>query len=977
MFFELQLSAAVFGRIVRNRLRAMDLCFDREVPNLGHPDQLMAIDQIVIGDATEVQRELSVEYRDEYDAAGNHLFFAGFDPASTQLVGFISSTGNMYDDHVPYLQVKQEVHVMLVPVAGLTASGPNPSLARDVRIDLVYNVHSSCANRTQGGGPVTLSYKLAYVDFSASAPSAIERELISAFVAGIELPPSTVDLGAMTRILGRPIGAVNCGIACDPHGTRVALRADFLPFDRNVRASVNPDFFILGPDDLLVDPESDRVPNQKDWATLIDANVLISQAVPGVRDALHDRPKTKVLAEPSGRWDAANVALQVAAHIRLLGACPGFVDDINLDVRVHLDSRFSVPLGTHDLKVGHYLSRQFTNKAQRNGCAITGALLYPIFGAYLVADKTIGLSDYLEGIALGPLFDYIQLLGVIDKKKLEKDISSHLGSTCSKVNDWEYQCVSTPILRTEFVPRQLSRLSLERASGVPKGLVLSGSITGLNEYTLGPINSIQSSQFAWTVTGGCNRNRDGGGSFRAANTAGIYIDNSVQPVNTLYAHIFAVRILADPLNVFAVTEVTDVSVTIEATVTDAYAAAPYDCIIRLVTNRGVRNINLGQAHARTADEDTDIEEQLRQWQKLCRTITRTTLPLDELFKVPHCRPAPVELFGTDRWLLFRSLDFTGLPPNAELLLRNTATTLPEASATASMDGTASLRILTELPAPVIRTSLCLDLRNGPHAKSSSVDRQQILYAHRSDIAVSAGPRRLQLIGSPTGGQQLEFVAGATLHTWDLSTPQLPTQLDQSPSTAEFESDEQHPAIHREAQHDNESPSTRSASTLSTNFTVEGAMPQRSQTRPVPECPAFLDNLFVEHLPELSVVRIYEAVMTGNWNGAFCLQYQRARHRRPNEPNALPDSGARLRPTPRSRSGSASASAMAAAVGIAANNEGAARECSWNYRPYRQYLSGKWHLQGCRNASTTAPIARGNRMSPYNGNAVDWQLIQCA
>ena len=28
-------------------------------------------------------------------------------------------------------------------------------------------------------------------------------------------------------------------------------------------------------------------------------------------------------------------------------------------------------------------------------------------------------------------------------------------------------------------------------------------------------------------------------------------------------------------------------------------------------------------------------------------------------------------------------------------------------------------------------------------------------------------------------------------------------------------------------------------------------------------------------------------------------------------------------------------------------------------------------------STTAPIAKGNRMPPYNGNAVTWQLIQLA
>jgi len=38
-------------------------------------------------------------------------------------------------------------------------------------------------------------------------------------------------------------------------------------------------------------------------------------------------------------------------------------------------------------------------------------------------------------------------------------------------------------------------------------------------------------------------------------------------------------------------------------------------------------------------------------------------------------------------------------------------------------------------------------------------------------------------------------------------------------------------------------------------------------------------------------------------------------------------------------------------------------------------SGVWKVIG--NPSTTAPIAKGNRMPPYAGKAVTWQLIQYA
>jgi hypothetical protein len=38
-------------------------------------------------------------------------------------------------------------------------------------------------------------------------------------------------------------------------------------------------------------------------------------------------------------------------------------------------------------------------------------------------------------------------------------------------------------------------------------------------------------------------------------------------------------------------------------------------------------------------------------------------------------------------------------------------------------------------------------------------------------------------------------------------------------------------------------------------------------------------------------------------------------------------------------------------------------------------SGIWKVVGY--PTTTAPIAKGNRMPPYNGSAVTWELIQYA
>ena len=38
-------------------------------------------------------------------------------------------------------------------------------------------------------------------------------------------------------------------------------------------------------------------------------------------------------------------------------------------------------------------------------------------------------------------------------------------------------------------------------------------------------------------------------------------------------------------------------------------------------------------------------------------------------------------------------------------------------------------------------------------------------------------------------------------------------------------------------------------------------------------------------------------------------------------------------------------------------------------------SGVWQVVGT--ITTTAPIAKGNRMPPYSGQAVNWKLIQYA
>src|SRR6185503_3932036 len=138
------------------------------------------------------------------------------------------------------------------------------------------------------------------------------------------------------------------------------------------------------------------------------------------------------------------------AGITLVGACPSFVDDINMDVALDIGAHFSVPTADH--LVSHYqLDSALTNNDQVFGCALTGALLYPFAGAALFADKKLSLIDYIGGIAFGPFLTFGQLVGVINAQKLEDDISESLGDTCHKINDSEYECTSAVNLVIQLV----------------------------------------------------------------------------------------------------------------------------------------------------------------------------------------------------------------------------------------------------------------------------------------------------------------------------------------------------------------------------------------------------------------------------------------------------------------------------------------------------------------------------------------------
>jgi hypothetical protein len=747
MYFELQMSGAVFTRVVRNRLRAINLGIDLSLPD---PGGLLVVDQIVITNTTTLQREQTVDYSTGVPVITN---------SATQVVWTFSPT-NLTNFTVPYVQVKQEVKVLLVRASDLEKNGPAPTPpARTLTILPVFNVSLTAANQTQGGGPITLSYALAYVDFGVAglALDDAQRAQIAQVVGGVKIDPAVVDLSAIAKLLDRQISAINAGIACDPAGTRVALRADFDVYASPI--AIDKAFFEAGPADLLAG---------KDWAMLMDANVLAQGAEVRIKEALEKRANLRIRSNPEANWDAGETTLRTTAAIRLIDACPNFLDDTDMDVRIDLGTHFSVPTPDH-LVTHHQLDGQKTNPAQVFGCALTGALLYPFAGAVLFDKNKIDLLDYCGGIAFGPFFSFGQLVGVINAQKLEDDISDSLGDSCHKINDSEYECTSVANMVIQLVPTLNSRFVLDWARGVPEGLVVSGPVANLGELSAGSIGDIGQRPFEWQILGSCTGN--GKNNFRIGNEA------KVVAAYTPPAKVIKARLLSAP-NSYALT-VNDNELTV--TPSDPPAAQP--CQIRLITNRGVRTLTIPPAKPLTDAQRDALKTSLLgagltcfYWEKQFTTIEKVLWGVDPSFHV-------IDDGAIRQWqILLKELN-----PASTLTVR-TPDGATVATGRPSLSGSLRLSLMfADRGGP---PELNLELRRPDQSGHSPVEVsvQQALYTRRASVPIRGELRRLEFKGS-LRKPQLTVMSDREKLRWDVSAPLFPQLLE---ATARHQPDNTNP-----------------------------------------------------------------------------------------------------------------------------------------------------------------------------------------
>lgn len=578
MYVEFQLSSAAFTRIVRNRFKAVPLCVDRELT--GPNGEQLVIDRVAVGENTWIQREQAIDLVNGLPVSRD---------IATQILWVLSPHG--YPSWtVPFLQVKQEITITLVTSADLDANGRNPSPpARTLSIYPVYNVALTPANQTQGGGPVTLSYTLAHIDFGVLylTLSDQQRADLTAQLATMKLPPTTLDLSPLSAVLKRPVSAINAGIACDPAGTRVALRIDFEIYQTNPH--VGPELFVAGPADLL---------NGRDWAMLVDADLIVGDATTRMKAALESAPKVRLDSGPTVTWQPTTPGLAIAADVELVDACPFFIDDIDMDAHVEVGVSLSVP-APNDLRTHFHIEGSPSNPLEEIACAVTGALLWPFIGPVMLKDEELGagIGYYLGGMLLLPIVRFFAIIFAIETKSLSADLSSKLGDSCHKIDDENYECDEMLDIRLALGGPRRARLVAEQVSGRSEGLVLSGTIDGFGDPPAGSV-SVTTDPFRWQIVGRCRGN--GGNNFRVANQATIAV-NAVPP-----AVFCGARLLPGSVGSYTLTTAND-TVTITPTFTPGTVIDPPPCRVRVITSHGVRTIRFGPPKRMADGEQERLE----------------------------------------------------------------------------------------------------------------------------------------------------------------------------------------------------------------------------------------------------------------------------------------------------------------------------------------------------------------------------------
>jgi hypothetical protein len=740
MSFELQFSAEVFGRIVRNRLRRqVNLCIDQSFDS---PVGSLVIDHIDIADQTTVQRE-------------KRLNSAGAEVDSASQIVWILLPTNYYSMTVPFLQIKQAVDIFLVKESDLEANGAAPSAPfLTQRVFPTFNVSAYTDNQTQGGSNrVTLTYQLAYIDYgvASAALTPAQKQDLENLMSGLPLSSITVDMGAISGVGdladGGSLNIVNTGIACDPAGTFVALRLESDIYASPVK--LEQAFFTAGPVDHL---------NGLDWALHVDEDVILTGARAQAATSLVAIDKIRVRSGPDVAWDPSGPAIRVTAAIEAIDACPFFVENIDLDVDLAIRTSFAVNTsGT--LTTRTTFGGTPSNFVEEVGCAVTAGLLWPFIVPLMLEHHGVSakaaLPVYFAGLWVPFLVRAAAVIFAIEA--FNSGAAAPVGDNCRRINDDTIDCDDTFDVGMVLVPPFRSRFRLDQIAGRPSGLILRGTIENLRDAAVGSV-AIANTPLVWTVWGSCR------GGYGIVNQSQI----EVKIEGTDEDLICGARIVSDdPLTAYSISRYENY-LNVRAQFPDA--AASYGCKVRVVTRRGVRTITLAGPSA-IGDAERETLERL-----IHNIETNVCQAFRDTFHERENR----------NWGLDDPIDQREIIHSWEAVIHElapgTTVTVSTSQGDLVMEAVSSAQgvaqIATMFEGHESPSALVLE-RAGTAAMPAVITTRQTEFERRHSFVTNGEVSAMEFSIAASGARLLTITDAQRISTWDVSSTQAPLFLGSS------------------------------------------------------------------------------------------------------------------------------------------------------------------------------------------------------
>lgn len=573
MQIELQLAAGNFLSSTKNFIKSIPICTGQQFQVSG---QTVYIDKITITDNIVLSEE---SFFFNVNTSNGVQAIPGWRPL-----------------------IRQEVEVKLVTENKLIENGVNEAPAfLSGKINLQISLTALLDNDSQP----FLRIRFESVDYGTLGGSISNEteELIESLIRDhFDQEDRPIDTGAIEQMVDDiDISITNAGVAINSDASVLFIR---LEANGDGNQLTNWDFFF---NHSLTNRLSSR-----QWALIFDKELLEESIRTRVRNQLNDSDKFDLQTSVNVNWTWSNGAkFNLSFSGEVIDACACFFSMIDVDTDISSVVTLSIP--HNDQLRTHIYTTYNADDGEVFCCALTAGLFWPVVGIIYLADEDndVNFGHYILGILFAfwvPMIGAAVAAGDQSTSKYFDDIDED----CEKLSDEVVQCEQTLNLDFGDLGGKFTATTMQ---AIAQGPVLSGTISAIAEFNWGTF-SLLSYPVSWNITGSCT-----GGGFGVSQFGTIVL----QPLGQFV--LCSIGAINDPLGVFANITVEELgagakSYVVTPLTNPQYDAAPYPCLIRVITNVGIRILNLGNAEALSEEEQKQLQMQAVLMQANCPLIIK-------------------------------------------------------------------------------------------------------------------------------------------------------------------------------------------------------------------------------------------------------------------------------------------------------------------------------------------------------------------